>query len=209
MTKPLFICFEGLDGSGKTTQALLLADQLNGFYTREPSDYPIGKLIRERLQNQQLDISHQTFQLMYAADRGDHWAGEVQPCLNQGKHVIFDRYFFSSIAFGASQGINYQWLNNVNRFYQIPDILFYIDTPVDLCLQRLTQKGKNYTSELFEKKETLEKVDQAYKNILNNYKDICLQHPNFSDACQKYIIDGSQSIDHINNQLIDIVKKSI
>lgn len=206
MKKGLFICFEGLDGCGKSTQAKLLAEKINGFYTREPSDFPIGKFIRERLKNQSMDISQSTFQLMYAADRGDHYVGEVIPNLHAGKSVIFDRYFFSSLALGSSQDVDFDWLNEINRYYPIPDITFYIDTPIEECITRLKKKSKNYNLEFFEKKETLVKTKKAYWRVIDEYPRICSIHPNYNPNKKIHIIDGMNSIENINKQLIEIIE---
>lgn len=205
MHNPFFICFEGLDGSGKSTQAKLLAEKIGGFYTREPSDFPIGKLIRERLKNQQIDISHETFQIMYAADRGDHYVGEVLPNIQAGKDVIFDRYFFSSLALGSSQGVDFEWLNEINKYYPIPDITFYIDTPIDECIARFDNKSEGYAREFFEKKETMIKTKQAYQKIINDYSRLCAIHPNYRPDKKLFSIDGREPIDFINNQLLDII----
>ncbi|MFA4930761.1 MAG: dTMP kinase [Patescibacteria group bacterium] len=204
--KALFICFEGLDGSGKTTQAKLLAASIDGFYTREPSDFPIGKLIRQRLQGQSMNITQTTFQIMYAADRGDHFAGEIIPNLENNKHVVIDRYFFSSLALGSSQGIDFDWLNEINKHYPIPDVHFYIDTPIDECLQRIKEKSPHYQVEFFEKKETLIKAAQAYQKMILEYTQICSIHPNYSPDKKLYVIDGTKSVDFINQQLLDIIK---
>ena len=205
MNKPLFICLEGLDGSGKTTQAKLLSESLQGVYTREPSDLPIGKLIRHYLQKLEIDIGHHSFQLMYAADRGEHVKKEILDNLKINKSVVTDRYFFSSIAFGVAMGLDFDWLNQINRYFPLPDFCFYLDTPIDLCLKRINIRIGNQTRELFEKKEILRKVADSYQKIIENYEKIASIHPNLSQGSKLYKINGNQTMEKINQDILEII----
>jgi dTMP kinase len=207
MNKPLFICIEGLDGSGKTTQAKLLATSLNGVYTREPSDLPIGKLIREYLKNEKINIDHHTFQLMYAADRGEHVIKEILTSLKNNQTVVTDRYFFSSIAFGTAMGLDFDWLNQVNRYFPVPDICIYLDTPIDICLNRINNRNSSQTQELFEKKDILLKVKNFYQKMIIQYDQIASIHPKLNQNSKLFTIDGKQTIDNINENILKIINK--
>lgn len=200
-----FISIEGPDGSGKSTEAERLVKQIDGLYTKEPTSGEIGKIIRQHLAGNEISFSHETFQLMYAADRGDHISREITPTLKSGKSVISDRYFFSSIAFGASQGVDFNWLNNINQPFLTPDFLFYMDTPIDTCLDRL-QKRSGGKTELFERKDTLEKVALCYKKIFDNFDEIIAIHPIHRQKCQLHILDGTQTVEEINKKILDILK---
>lgn len=206
MKKPLFICIEGLDGSGKTTQAKLLAESLNAIYTKEPSDLPIGRLIREYLKNEKLTIDHHTFQLMYAADRGEHVVKEIMKGINNNQSVITDRYFLSSIAFGAAMGLDFDWLNQINGYFPAPDLCFYLDTSVETCLERLKQKNKNNYHELFETEPILTKVKIGYEKILNGYDQLIQTHPALTGKSIIFTVNGEQPIDQINQDMISIIK---
>ena len=208
ITKPYIICLEGLDGCGKSTQAKLLAEQINGFYTREPSDWPIGKLIRERLTGHGPELSETTLQLMYAADRGHHMAAEVEPKLKENIPVIFDRYFFSSIALGYGQDLDRDWLNTINRYYPAPDFLFIINTPLEECFKRLQLKSPNYQTEHFERREIQAKAQTVYLSLVNDYPATIKEHPQNLIKPQIHLIDGMQAIDTTNQQILSIINQT-
>ncbi|MFZ5391759.1 MAG: dTMP kinase [Patescibacteria group bacterium] len=207
MKKPHFICIEGLDGSGKTTQAKLLAESLNAIYTKEPSDLPIGRLIREYLKNEKLTIDHHTFQLMYAADRGEHVIKEILTSLKNNQTVITDRYFLSSIAFGAAMGLDFDWLNQINKYFPAPDLCFYLNTPIEICLERINFRDPGKNHEFFEKKDTLLRVEENYQKMIENYYDILSIHPKNNQSSTLYVINGEQSIERINQDISKILTK--
>jgi dTMP kinase len=207
LNKPYIICLEGLDGCGKSTQAKRLAELLPGFYTKEPSDYPIGQLIRQRLTGQGPAMSETTLQLMFAADRGYHFASEIEPRLQQNIPVIYDRYFFSALALGHGQDIDQNWLNEINRYYPAPDFLFFIDTPLEECFKRLQAKNPNYVTEHFERQNIQTKAQSAYLSLVNNYSATIKNHPRNLLEPRAFTIDGRQSIDEITNQILSIINQ--
>jgi len=173
-----FIVFEGLDGAGTTTQMKLLAEacdksDVSCRATFEPTDKPIGRLVRSVLQKQ-IVTTPLALAMLYAADREDHLYNPVNGIINDldnGKMVICDRYFYSSLAY---QGVecDYDKIASINDF-PAPQYIFYIDTPVEECLRRIT--GRGLTEELFEKKDFLEKVRQNYEKIFSTLsKDVIL-----------------------------------
>ncbi|NLW21245.1 MAG: dTMP kinase [Clostridiales bacterium] len=116
-----FISFEGNDGSGKSTQARLLAERLrqSGYevlLTREPGGTKVGEQIREMLlKRENTDIEHLTEALLYAAARAQHVREVIEPALNLGKLVISDRYVDSSIAYqGAGRGLGEELVRAIN-----------------------------------------------------------------------------------------------
>src|SRR4030065_2306030 len=98
----VFMVIEGLDGSGKTTQAKLLAEKLSrihrAVYTAEPSRGKIGAFIRERCLYGEKRLATTVEALLFAADRIEHVENEIKPAMAQGRLVICDRYFYSSLA---------------------------------------------------------------------------------------------------------------
>src|SRR5579864_7294663 len=108
----LFIVLEGLDGAGTTTQLVRLAERLRRagervVATAEPTDGPIGALIRQALRRRLVHrdgraLTDESLALLFAADRVDHVAGEIEPALARGQHVLCDRYVLSSLAYQGS-----------------------------------------------------------------------------------------------------------
>lgn len=181
MTKGKFIVIEGLDGSGTTTQCRMLAETLARFdvpiwLTAEPvNDSPTGKRIRSILRGDE-KVSPETLAELFAEDRREHLYGKngIVDHLKHGHTVICDRYKFSSIAY-QSVSCDPKMVRNLNRYFPNPDYLFYLQTPVDVCLQRIADR--NGTPEIFEKKEYLEAVGDIYWNYFYSHKAsrICTQ----------------------------------
>lgn len=166
-----FVVFEGLDGAGTTTQMQLLAEYCDKSDrpcrpTFEPTDKPIGRLVRSVLQKQ-LVTTPLALAMLYAADREDHLYNPVYGLvhdLENGKLVISDRYLYSSLAY---QGVEceYDKIASINAF-PAPEYVFFIDTPVDECLRRISGRGNE--TELFEKHEFLERVKENYERIFSS-----------------------------------------
>ena len=194
----MFIAFEGLDGSGSSTQSRLLAEKLeaNGhavILTKEPTnDSPIGKLIREVLQHK-WECSPEGLQLLFSADRAEHLKNKIEPGLNNGQIVITDRYFFSTIAYGSLAVNDMEWLKALSKHFRVPDITFLFKLDPDECMKRIAGRGNEV--ELFEKSEKLEKIWKTYEKLSEEY-------PNF------YIIDANKSIEEISEEIWNIVQAS-
>lgn len=160
-----FVVFEGIDGSGKTTQLGLLADKLDGcgrrvIKTAEPTDGPIGKLLRSVLQRR-ADVSPMSVAPLFTADRMDH-AASVRLWLGSGKTVLCDRYLLSSLAY-QSEEYPLPWLYELNRpalELLTPALTFFIDAEPSTAMSRITSRGE--PKELFEATERLQKTREAY-----------------------------------------------
>jgi dTMP kinase len=165
--KGAFIVVEGLDGSGKTTQAKLLAAKLqkshNAIYTAEPSKGKIGKFIRNRILYGETRPPTAVEALLFAADRIEHIQNEVSPALEEGKLVVSDRYLFSSLAYQGSAGLNLQWIENVNANALKPDLALFIDVDPETVLARLKRKKS-----VMENLETQRKVREVYLKYVQN-----------------------------------------
>lgn len=189
--KGLFIVFEGLDGSGLSTQAGLLQEKLHQekydtMLTKEPTNNIIGGLIRGKLKGE-WQIDAKCLQLLFAADRAHHLAREVIPALSQKKIVICDRYLFSSIAFGSLE-LDKNWLMDLNRNFLLPDITFLLKVPPKICLERIT--SHRFEMELFEKEEKLKKVWKTYLWLAKKFDNI-------------FIIDGTKTKKQVSRDIFD------
>jgi dTMP kinase len=134
--------------------------------TFEPTDKPIGRLVRSVLQKQ-LVTTPLALAMLYAADREDHLYNPVYGLvhdLENGKLVISDRYLYSSLAY---QGVECEY-DKIASIKEVPapEYVCFIDTPVDECLRRISGRGNE--TELFEKHEFLERVKENYERIFSS-----------------------------------------
>ncbi len=178
MTKNLFIAFEGIDGSGKSTQVELLSNNLKSlghkvYHTFEPTDSPIGSVIRN-IFNHRLEADHRTIAGLFVADRLDHLLNKTNGILKkleEGYTVISDRYCFSSYAY---QGVHMplDWVieaNSLSAGLLRPDLNIYIDLLPDTSMERLN-KGRSLI-ELYETSENLQKVRAKYFEAFDILKE--------------------------------------
>ena len=199
----MFITFEGIEGSGKSTQIQMLKEffekkSLKAFFTKEPGSSEIGKGIRSILLNKENKIYPQTEIFLIFADRVQHVQEIIKPNLNEGKIVVSDRYYDSSLAYqGQREGIRkieiYELIENLDL--PTPDITFLLDLPASVGLKR----AKNRASlDRFESEEISfhEGVRQNYldlheQNLERIVKIDALQAPNeiFSNIIKKIKIE--------------------
>jgi dTMP kinase len=163
------IILEGLDGAGTTTQARRLAEHLGSrgrqaHLTREPSDGPIGRLIREMLTGQHaiIDqaIAQSTFGLLFAADRLDHLQREVEPELAAGVTVVSDRWYHSSLAYQGT-GADRDWITTLNARARRPDLTIFLQVRPEIAAQRRVAAGRAH--ELFDDLQMQRDVDAGYR----------------------------------------------
>ena len=174
MPKGKFVVFEGIDGSGKSTQIQLLIDRLadmgvTPYSTCEPSERPIGKLIRKILYKE-IETSNDVLAGLYFADRLDHLKnkedGIIQK-IEQGMMVISDRYYMSSLAYNSLTS-SMEWVYELNRRCMEtlrPDLTIYLDLSVETALTRI--KAGRDIEELFDKKDLLFKITSNYRNAID------------------------------------------
>ena len=177
MKKNLFIAFEGIDGSGKSTQVKLLNDRLKNeghkiYETFEPTDSYIGTIIRD-IFNHRIEADHRTIAGLFVADRLDHLLNKnngILRKLKEGYTVITDRYYFSSYAYHGAH-VSLDWViqaNSQSAELLRPDLNIYIDITPDISMARLN-KGRT-SLELFETIENLEKVRAKYSEAMELLK---------------------------------------
>ena len=166
----MFIVFEGLDGSGTSTQLTLIGDWLGCYTTSEPSNSSVGKFIRESLKTGEL--SPTTMALLFAADRKEHLEKEIEPRLARGEVVLCDRYTMSSLAYQTAAGVDPEYVEFINKDFRKPDITFYFDVDVETASIRRKERGVEdcYENTLFQSK-----VRKEYHHLLQNpYLHTCM-----------------------------------
>ncbi|EQD68474.1 dTMP kinase [mine drainage metagenome] len=139
----MFIAFEGIDGAGKSTQARILYDALRQknkvFLTKEPSEGIIGRSIKELLHRN--DLSPLAMQMLFSADREEHVSKVIMPKINEGYHVISDRYVMSTLAYGIAAGIDKKRLDGICIGMPEPTMTFVLDISADKAYERLKGRG--------------------------------------------------------------------
>jgi dTMP kinase len=178
MTTGRFVVFEGLDGSGKTTQMARIQKRLtrmgiDAVATCEPTEGPVGILIRQMLAGR-IVTDPRTLAALFAADRTDHLVTPdtgVKALMEKGRTVLCDRYYFSSYAYHAKD-MDLEWvitLNAVNAQILKPDLTLFIDVAPNTCLERI-RAGRTHL-DLFEKIDILTRVRDNYFAAFERLKD--------------------------------------
>ncbi|MFN5514882.1 MAG: dTMP kinase [Cyanobacteriota bacterium] len=201
--EPLFIVLEGIDGSGKTTQA----ERLLSYFQRqnqsavlspEPTAGPIGQLLRRFLAGETPPFSspqqlERQMGYLFAADRHYHLFNQTDGVLSylreRRSHVIVPRYYCSSLAYNAHGPEDWAFIERLNREFPPPDVLIYLDLTVEAALKRLTARRLEY----YEKADTLEEVRRNYQTLLERYP-----YP-------KLILDGAEAPDRLERQMIEFL----
>jgi len=166
-TRGAFICIEGLDGCGKTTQARLLVRRLRkesvAVYTAEPSKGIIGRFIKKYCLHGSKRGSSIVEALLFAADRFEHMENEVLPALRKGRIVVSDRYVYSSLAYQGAAGLDLEWIERLNEHAMRPDLAIFLDVEPETVVQRLKPKRS-----VMEDLETQRKVREVYLKFVEN-----------------------------------------
>ena len=172
--KGRFIVFEGIDGSGKSTQvrrlkAYLCSKGIKCEETREPQDErPVGALLRKALKGE-ISLDEGTIALLFAADRLDH-IRQMKSKLESGISIICDRYFFSSFAYNDTS-LDGEWVFEINAEAMrnlMPDMVIFLDLPSEVSLARVAARGKK---ELYENVERQERVRKNYFSVFKRFED--------------------------------------
>ena len=194
MTKNLFIALEGIDGSGKSTQAKLLAANLEAaghkvYATYEPTNGAVGSLLRNILKGN-MKADERTIAGLFLADRLDHILNPEDGLLKKlgdGYTVISDRYYFSSYAYHGTH-MDMDWVIACNKMCADllrPDINMFIDVPPTISMQRIN--ANRQSTELYETLDNLEKVRAKYMEAFHKLES--------EENIQ--VVDGDQTVDAI------------
>lgn len=203
MAKGKFIVFEGIDGSGKSTQIELLRQKLaeqgqQVYITREPSDGPIGVMIRQCLGGR-LKVDEKTMATLFAADRLDHIHNANNGLKEKqalGMDILSDRYYLSNYAY-QSVGVELDWVKQLNREAakdMRPDLHIFIDVPVEVALTRIYANRGDV--ELYENRDRLNHTREMFLQVINELQD----EENI------VVVDGSGSVEEIAQRIWQAVE---
>jgi dTMP kinase len=196
------IVLEGLDGAGTTTQSRRLVAHLHAsgrraHLTREPSEGPIGQLIREMLTGRHAipdqAIRQSTFGLLFAADRLDHLQREVEPQLAAGALVVSDRWYHSSLAYQGT-GADRDWITSLNARARRPDLTIFLEVRPDVAAQRRVDAGR--VEELFDDLRMQQEVDAGYRATIAELRAL---------GERIDVIDGEQPADAVFQTIVTLV----
>ena len=199
-----FLAFEGIDGSGKTTQLARLAARIRSmdlrcYETREPTDGPVGSLVHN-IMTGRVKADSRVVAALFAADRLDHvlnGTNGILELLNQGTHVLTDRYYFSSYAY-HSVDMPMDWVIALNsQCAQVlrPTATIFIDVSPEVSLERIAKN--RFHTELYETRERLTATRQRYLEAFEKQKD----------AENIIVLNGDLDPDQLEEQVWRAVKQ--
>lgn len=188
------IVLEGLDGAGTTSQAKRLCQALSdrgiaNHLTRQPSDGPIGKVLRQMLTGHHLMADGKApnqgvFGLLFAADRMDHLQREVEPALAEGRVVVSDRWYHSSFAYQGTDA-DATWISTLNERARVPHLTLFLQVAPEVAAHRRMLAGR--VQELFEDLPMQQRVAAGYQRV----------NAALAPTQRIDIIDGEQSIETV------------
>ena len=191
------IVIEGIDGTGKSTQATLLANHLRSLGNEvvqsfEPTNGPWGSQLRASATTGRLGIQEELE--LFLKDRRQHVDELILPTMERGGIVVLDRYYFSTMAYQGARGIDPASIRKTNEtFAPEPDMLLILDLPVDIALDRVGVRDGE--SNEFEQRESLQFCRDLF---------LGLQNESFA-----HVIDASMDIDHVHEQICAATTQSM
>ncbi len=172
------VVLEGIDGAGTTTQVARLTERLRATRvpvraTHEPSDGPVGVLVRQVLTGRVVipggrSPGWATMALLFAADRMDHVESGIDPFVADGVIVVSDRYEASSLAYqsissGGDAGEALEWIRTINRYVRRPDLTIVLDVPPEMAADRRVGRGE--AAQLYEQNEMQRALAAFYREL--------------------------------------------
>jgi dTMP kinase len=201
----MFITFEGLDFSGKSTQATILAEKLKRTHSvihflREPGGTSISERIRDiLLDKDNLEMNDAAELLLFSAARAQLVQEVIVPALQRGEVVVCDRYYDSTTAYqGYGRGLNLEAVHNINRLATggtDPDVTFFVDIPVEEIESRKRKAGMSF--------DRMESSGRAfYERVRNGYREIARR-----EAHRFVVVNGMRSVEQIAREIWQCVDK--
>ena len=205
--KKLFIVFEGIDCSGKTTQAELLKEYFitqkqQAVISPEPSNGIIGNMIRQALKQRIIfsrdrALFDEQMAYLFAADRHDHLYNDIDgvfKLIKDNYHVISTRYYFSSLAYNCDTVDKFTFIKKLNDRFPNPDLTIYLDLPIEASLVRLQERS---LQEVYETKSKLTLVREQYQKIFAEYDGKAI------------VLDATQDRENIHRLIVEEVEAII
>lgn len=202
-----FVTFEGIDGSGKSTQLKMLADALRSrgidpVITCEPGGTPLGRRLRAAFLETEEPVSPTAELLAFAADRAQHVEQLIKPALAEGRIVISDRYADATRAYqGAGRGFSKGTIQEVIRLATRglrPDLTLFFDIPVQVAVRRMGDREESHTR----KNRMDEETAEFYSRVRDAYMQIAERDPK-----RFRIIDADRPVDAIQNDVLTIFER--
>jgi len=207
LAEGFFITFEGIEGSGKTTQIRLLADYLQNkgyevLVSREPGGTPLGEKIRNLLLDPQYDfMDYRTEVLLYAADRAQHVKEKIKPALQKGKIVISDRFADSNLAYqAAGRGLDYEMVYQINDWVidsTWPDLTFILDIDIKEGLNRARAQSSEAEGDRLERE-----VDEFHQRVRDAYLKMA-EKERFA------LVNAGESIENVQKNIENIISRRL
>lgn len=167
----MFIVFEGIDGTGKSTQVDLLAEALRSrghevITSKEPTDGPHGTRLRQSAETGRLSPQEELD--LFHLDRKEHVETLIKPALARGAYVILDRYFFSTMAYQGVRGFNPLEIRETNEeFAPLPDLVFILELDLDTALRRIGVRDG--AANEFEQRDSLQKCHDVFASLADPF----------------------------------------
>lgn len=210
MSTAQFIVIEGIDGAGTTTHSARLAKSLKRtrrvHATREPSDGPIGVLLRQILTGRVVvphpfgprTPSWQTMGLLFGADRMDHLDAEIRPALAQGFTVVSDRYDYSTVAYqsvstGGVNASSIAWLREINVFADRPDLTLVLDVPAEVARERRLARAGG--GEIYDDDALQRELGMFYREIEQHFPGENIVHVDANRPMEEVAADIMQHVE--------------
>lgn len=194
-----FIVFEGIDGSGTSTQIKILKEKLGEklFATAEPTTLPTGIFLRKLLSGK-FHVDEKTASFLFAADRCEHVFGKggILENIKNGKIVASDRYIFSTLAYqSVSCGKEIPYL--LNSVFPLPEFLFYFKIPSEVSLSRVAKR--NGLREIYEEQNLQKKIETEYDAVIESFREN-------KDGMKIIEIDANQTILEVEKKIWNVIK---
>jgi len=203
----LLIVIEGTDGSGKTTQINLLKNWIeNQAYGVIVSEWKSSSLIAPVIDNAKEKnlFNANTFSLMYATDFTHRLENTIIPALEAGFIVLLDRYTYTAFARDVVRGVKPKWVRKLYNFAPEPDLVFYLEQPVEVLLKRIiSSRGLDY----YESGRDIGLSTDFYESFKIYQTKILEEYDKMKEKYNFISLDGTQTIETIQNQMQTEVKK--